>query len=153
TVASAGSFLDGGANHPFQQHVLPLLDPEYVRRDTAVTQRCFRQKRDYMLERLYGMGISVEAEPQGSFYVWANLADLPEPLNDGIRFFEAGLDENVITVPGVFFDVNPEKRRAYARYRRYSRISFGPDMPTLKRGLDSLERVIANGKQGAGSRE
>ena len=76
------------------------------------------------------------------FYVWANLSQLPPPLNDGFRFFEAGLEEKVITVPGVFFDVNPEKRRTYARYRNYSRISFGPEMEIMKRGLDAIERLI-----------
>lgn len=141
-IASAGSFLDGGANNPFQPHILKLLDPALVMRDTAATQSYFRTKRDYMLERLYNMGITVEAEPQGTFYVWANLSQLPPPLNDGLRFFKEGLPEKVITVPGVFFDVNPERRRSYARYRHYSRISFGPDMPSLERGLDALERVI-----------
>ena len=89
------------------------------------------------------MGIIVEADPEGTFYVWANLSQLPAPINDGLTFFKEGLEENVITVPGVFFDVNPERRRTYARYRKYSRISFGPEMPALERGLDALERVIA----------
>ena len=89
------------------------------------------------------MGIQVEAEPEGTFYVWANLSSLPEPLNDGMHFFEEGLDEQVITVPGVFFDVNPERRRTYARYRKYCRVSFGPEMEVLERGLDAIERIIA----------
>ncbi len=142
-VASAGSFLDGGANNPFQGEVMDLLDPDCVLQDTAATQKHFRNKRDYVLERLYDMGIGVEAEPAGTFYVWANLEQLPKPLNDGISFFKAGLEENVITVPGVFFDVNPERRRTYARYRKYARISFGPEMEALERGLDAIERLIA----------
>ncbi len=141
-IASAGSFLDGGANNPFQHQVLDLLTPECVLEDTAATQRHFREKRDYVLERLYRMGITVETEPMGTFYVWANLERLPEPLNDGLSFFEAGLEENLITVPGVFFDVNPERRRTYARYRHYARISFGPEMAVLRRGLDAMERMI-----------
>ena len=142
-IASAGSFLDGGANNPFQPQALELLEPSCVLQDTAATQRHFRHKRDYMLERLYRMGIRVEAEPSGTFYIWAKLSQLPEPINDGIHFFEAGLNEKVITVPGVFFDVNPERRRTYARYRKYCRISFGPEMEVLERGLDAIERVIA----------
>ena len=141
-IASAGSFLDGGANNPFQPEVLGLLDPDYVLKDAAALQAHFRTKRNYVLERLYSMGIGVEAEPEGTFYVWANLSQLPEPLNDGIHFFKEGLEENVITVPGVFFDVNPERRRTYARYRHYTRVSFGPEMEALERGLDSIERVI-----------
>ncbi|MEZ4518897.1 MAG: pyridoxal phosphate-dependent aminotransferase [Chloroflexota bacterium] len=141
-VASAGSFLDGGANNPFQHEVLELLDPACVIQETAAIQQTFREKRDYMLSRLYKMGVRVEVEPAGTFYVWANLADLPAPLNDGMVFFEEGLKENVITVPGVFFDVNPDRRRTYARYRNYCRISFGPEMEKLVLGLDALERVI-----------
>ena len=49
----------------------------------------------------------------------------------------------MITVPGAFFDVNPERRRSHRRYHQYARISFGPDLPTLERGLDSLARVVA----------
>jgi aspartate/methionine/tyrosine aminotransferase len=141
-IASAGSFLDGGANNPFQHEVLGLLEPAAVIQETVAIQKAFREKRDYTLSRLYQMGIRVEVEPAGTFYVWANLSDLPQPLNDGITFFEEGLKENVITVPGVFFDVNPERRRSYARYRHYCRISFGPEMEKLMLGLDALERVI-----------
>ncbi|MFN2134925.1 MAG: pyridoxal phosphate-dependent aminotransferase [Candidatus Promineifilaceae bacterium] len=143
-IASAGSFLDGGANNPFQPEVMGLLDTENVLEDAAALQRHFRSKRNYMLERLHALGILVEAEPEGTFYVWANLAQLPPPLNDGIRFFQEGLEEQVITVPGVFFDVNPERRRDYARYRKYTRISFGPEMEALERGLDAIERMIAS---------
>lgn len=144
TLASAGSFLDGGANHPFQNQALQLLEPEYAIAETKAIQTVFKAKRDYVLERLHDMGITADATPNGAFYVWANLSDLPNPLNDGMSFFEHGLDENVITVPGVFFDVNPgQRRRNYARYKHYCRVSFGPNMETLQRGLDALARVIA----------
>ena len=58
-----------------------------------------------------------------------------------------GLDENVITVPGAFFDVDPDHRRASGRYQSYSRISFGPKMETLIQGCDALERVIKKFKE------
>ena len=83
TIASAGSFLDGGANNPFQRQVIDLLDPEHVVEETIATQRVFREKRDYLIKRLRGMGIMIDAEPTGTFYVWANLSQLPEPLNNG----------------------------------------------------------------------
>ena len=59
-----------------------------------------------------------------------------------MSFFREGLKENVIIVPGVFFDVNPGNRRSHGRYANYCRISFGPEMGRLETGLDSLERVI-----------
>lgn len=150
TLASAGSFLDGGANHPFQVQASALLDPELTIQETEAIQKVFRHKRDYMLERLRDMGITTDTIPNGAFYAWANLSDLPAPLNDGMRFFEEGLKEKVITVPGVFFDVNPgQRRRANARYQPYARISFGPELTTLERGLDAIERVIKKFRSGA----
>lgn len=146
TIASAGSFLDGGANNPLQSQLFPLLEPDYVKQEAGALQSCFQEKRDYMLRRLLAMGIQVDAPPDGAFYMWANLSGLPEPIRDGVTFFEAGLKEKVITVPGVFFDVNPEKRRSHAQYSQYTRISFGPDMNSIKTGLDALERVIARAK-------
>ena len=142
TIASAGSFLDGGACSLIQKSVLQLLEPEQVISETKALQSCFLKKRNYMLERLRHMGIMVEAPPQGTFYIWANLSQLPKPIRDGFKFFEAGLSEQVITVPGVFFDVNPENRRPHARFKEYSRISFGPEMPLLEMGLDRLEKLI-----------
>ena len=141
-ATSAGSYLDGGANHPFQREALDLLDPDFARQETRAIQTEFRAKRAYMLARLRTLGVEVEAEPQGAFYVWGNLRQLPVPLADGLRFFEAGLEEKVITVPGTFFDVNPGKRRALSRYQSYSRFSFGPSLPELERGLDAIERLI-----------
>jgi len=144
SISSAGSFLDGGPNHPFQVPVMDLLEPDFVYQETAAIQREFHKKRAYTIERLRDMGVLIETEPAGTFYVWANLAQLPPPLNDGIAFFKQGLKEKVITVPGVFFDVNPEHRRAVARYDNYCRVSFGPSMEKMELGLDALERVIAN---------
>lgn len=141
-ISSAGSFLDGGANHPFQNEAVFLLDPEHTMAETYAIQKEFSEKRTFVLNRLAGMNIDVELAPQGSFYVWANLANLPEPINDGMALFKEGLKEKVITVPGNFFDVNPGKRRSYARFQQYSRISFGPGMVEIKQGLDSLGRVI-----------
>jgi len=141
-IGSAGSFLDGGANHPFQTAALDLLEPEFARQETLAIQKHFRMKRYYMLERLKKMGIRVEVDPAGTFYVWANLERLPAPIHDGMSLFREGLKEKVITIPGIFFDVNPDKRRYHARYEHYARISFGPEMEKLELGLDALERVI-----------
>jgi len=145
-IASAGSFLDGGASNPFQTEVVRLLEPSYVKQEAKALQACFQEKRDYALHRLAEMGIQVEVKPEGAFYIWANLSALPKSIRDGMAFFEAGLREKVITVPGVFFDVNPEKRRSYAQYSEYARISFGPEMKALERGLNALEVVIQKAK-------
>lgn len=141
-VASAGSFLDGGANHPFQDQAIQLLETELAIEEAQAIQSHFSKKRSLVLQRLSEMSIAVDSPPLGTFYVWANLSYLPEPIHDGFRFFQEGLHEKVITVPGIFFDVNPESRRRLRRYGNHIRISFGPDIQQVQRGLDAIERII-----------
>lgn len=145
-IASAGSFLDGGANHPFQNAALPLLDPKNAEAETLAIQKHFARKRGLLLSRLKKMGITADAAPAGAFYVWANLSKLPAPLDDGMNFFRECLKEQVIIVPGVFFDVNPGNRRSLMRFKNYCRISFGPEIEKLELGLAAMERVIAKFK-------
>ncbi|HEY9842794.1 MAG TPA: pyridoxal phosphate-dependent aminotransferase [Candidatus Obscuribacterales bacterium] len=141
-IASAGSFLDGGANHPLQKKAIELLNPALARQETLAIQSCFMEKKNYVVKRVRDLGIEVAVEPEGSFYVWANLEKLPEAINEGITFFEEGLKEKVITVPGVFFDVNPGKRRRSQKFGNFTRISFGPEMSKVKMGMDAIERMV-----------
>lgn len=143
-VSSAASFLDGGANNPFQNQTLELLNLEHAIQETMAIQKHFKKKRDYMFDRLEKMGIVIESKPEGTFYFWANLSKLASPINNGMNFFEEGLKEKFITVPGIFFDVNPGKRRGFqnAHYQNYCRISFGPELNKLEIGLNSMEKMI-----------
>ena len=143
-IASAGSFLDGGAPHPLQRAALPLLTREAADQEARAIQATFGAKRELMIDRLRAMGFGLLAPPDGSFYCFASLADLAEPLRDGMDFFRAALDHEVIVVPGAFFDVNPGKRRSHipSRLRQFVRLSFGPPESTLHRGLDRLDAMI-----------
>ncbi len=141
-VASAGSFLDGGANHPLQRAAMGLLSPDVAGREIAAIKAEFGHKRDYLLRELTRLGFIIEAEPDGGFYVWANLKALPEEFRDAMVFFERALAEKVIVVPGVFFDVNPDRRRPHSCYKDHVRLSFGPDMEVLRRGVAGLERML-----------
>ncbi|MCB9730451.1 MAG: pyridoxal phosphate-dependent aminotransferase [Deltaproteobacteria bacterium] len=143
-VASAGSFLDGGAPHPIQCAALPLLTQEVADREARAIQAAFATKRRVMLSRLSEMGLSTPAEPQGAFYVFAALDALPPSLRDGMAFFRAALEQQVICVPGAFFDVNPGQRRSHipSRMTRFVRLSFGPDLQQVESGLDRIGEMI-----------
>ncbi len=149
-VASTGSFLDGGGSKPLQRAALPLLEPALVLQETAAIQKAFRRKRKLMMKGLRAAGIKLDTAPEATFYCWGDLSGLPEPLNDGMQFLKAALDEKVICVPGEFFDVNPGKRRAGrpSRFRQYARFSFGPDEATVKTGVERIARLVrsVNGK-------
>ena len=67
-------------------------------------------------------------------------------ISDGMSFFRAALERQVITVPGEFFDVDPGKRRGGrpSRFRRHLRFSFGPAMPKLELALERWRKLIWN---------
>ncbi len=144
-VASAGSFLDGGGNKPIQRAAIPLLAEDHVVAETNAIHRAFREKRDRLLSGLMRLGVRADRVPDGTFYVWGNVAHLPPPLNDGMGFFKKALTKKVIVVPGEFFDVNPGKRRSPrgSRFRQYVRFSFGPGLATLETALGRLEQLVA----------
>ena len=141
---SAGSFLDGGGSKPLQRAAVPLMEPSLVEQETAAIRKSFLAKRELTLRRVYELGMTVDREPDGTFYAFVSLQDLPEPLADGMDFFRHALDHKVICVPGVFFDVNPGRRRArsLSRFHQRVRLSFGPSHDEVARGLDRLESMI-----------
>jgi len=143
-VASAGSFLDGGGSKPLQRAAIPLLDDAHVAAETNAIQTAFRGKRDRLLAGLARLGIDTDAPPDGTFYIWGKVGALPPPLDDGMGFFRAALDKQVIVVPGEFFDVNPGKRRSQraSRFRRHVRFSFGPAMDSLEIALERLATLV-----------
>lgn len=143
-LASAGSFLDGGPPHPVQSAALPLIDADVADQEARAIQAVFSAKRALMVRRAREMGLLVPHPPLGAFYCFVSLENLPEHLRNGMDFFRAALDKQVIVVPGVFFDVDPGQRRQHipSRLRHWVRLSFGPDMAQLNQGLDGLEAMI-----------
>jgi aspartate/methionine/tyrosine aminotransferase len=143
-VASAGSFLDGGGSRPAQQAAIALLDDDTTDKETTSIRKTFAPKRAFVLKRLKDLGARVDLEPEGGFYCWASIEDLPRGLDDGMSFFQAALKKQVITVPGRFFDINPGQRRQGrpSRFERHMRFSFGPTMKTLETAYARLEEMV-----------
>jgi aspartate/methionine/tyrosine aminotransferase len=147
-VESAGSFLDGGGSRPQQRAAVDLLTPEVALAETRAIRDAFLPKRELMLRRVHEMGMRIYPDPAGTFYAFVSVKDLPESLSDGMAFFRAALEHNVICVPGVFFDINPGHRRSQrlSRFHQHVRLSFGPSIEEVRRGLDRLEEMIATAK-------
>lgn len=110
-LGSCGSYLDGGSNVPFQLAAIPMLEPSKVLQEMKALQTHFMGKRDYVVGRLREMGFRIPYVPEATFYLWLDLKGLPEEINDGLNFFAALLEEKAIVTPGIFFDLNPSKRR------------------------------------------
>ena len=143
-VSSAGSFLDGGGSRMLQRAAIKLLEPAHVAAETRAIAAAFGKKRRLLLERLTALGVTTDLAPQGTFYVWGNVNRLPPSLNDGMKLFRAALDKKVICVPGLFFDVNPGKRRnvEHSRFRDYVRFSFGPDYAQVAEACNRLDALV-----------
>src|SRR5215469_3665043 len=91
-VASAGSFLDGGGSKPLQRAAIPMLEDAHVVAETNAIHASFGAKRERMLAGLAKLGIGTDRAPDGTFYVWGRVDQLPPPLDDGMGFFRAALD-------------------------------------------------------------
>jgi N-succinyldiaminopimelate aminotransferase len=147
TLTCSGSAIDGGAPRWLQRAAVPLVEPARARRETQAMRDAFRLKRDFMLERLKSMGVILPRDPEGTFYCWGSVENLPPPLNDGFQFFREALKEKVITVPGEFFDVNPSKHRNDPpRLKSFVRFSFGAPIAVVQRGVTRLEAMTAKSR-------
>lgn len=114
-----------------------MLEPTKVRNEMKALQFHFREKRDYVLGRLEDMGFKLDYTPDSTFYIWLNLGALPQEINDGLNFFQACLKEKVIVVPGIFFDLNPSKRRDLfdSPCHHFVRVSYGPKVCSCSVGV------------------
>ena len=144
-AASAGSFLDGGGSRPLQRAAVEIVTAEHARKEGAAIHSVFGKKRQCLVDGLRDIGVRFDVEPEGTFYAWGDLSELPESLRDCDDFFRMALEEKVITVPGKFFDVDPGQRRLgrASRFNQHMRFSFGPELSRLEQALDRLKRRVA----------
>jgi len=142
TLGRAASAIDGGPSRVSQRMALGALEPSYADQETGALRGVFVRKRNMMVERLTKMGMRC-LPGAATFYVWACVEDLPEPLNDGMGLFWAALDKRVMTGPGEFFDVNPGGGRSgESPFRQWVRFSFGPPHDNVDLGLTRLEGLF-----------
>ena len=93
----------------------PLLDDAHVAAETNAIQRRSARSAIGCSPACARLGIDDRRAARRHVLRLGQVGALPPPLDDGMGFFRAALDKQVITVPGEFFDVNPGKRRQPAR--------------------------------------
>ena len=101
-------------------------------------RRSARSARIMLRRAARGWASGSTCEPEGTFYVWGDVAGLPAAAQRRHGASSAPRwSDKVISVPGEFFDVNPGKRRSGrpSRFRHYVRFSFGPDEATVVEGV------------------
>ncbi len=146
-INRAASALDGGPSLMVQRAALEALEPVRAERETTALRNIFAKKRALMLQKLLDMGITPAANPEGTFYIWASIRELPAPLNDGDAFFHACLARKVMTVPGRFFDIRPDGVRPVREpFGSWVRFSYGPSLDVVAEGLGRIEVLVAEAR-------
>lgn len=100
----------------------------------------YRQRRDYVLERLAGIAGLRCHKPQGAFYLFINIAEFIGKTSAGGRtitndadFVMALIEEqHVVTVQGAAYGMSP-----------YFRLSYATSMERLQTGCDRLAAFCA----------
>ena len=96
--------------------------------DVTPVVELFRRRKDYVYDRLIGMGLEVQ-EPEGAFYVFVNIEKYGM---DSRTFCTRMLKEGLVgVIPGIYFGTEG-----------YFRLSYCYSDEDLKKGLDRIEQFI-----------
>lgn len=143
-INRAASAIDGGPSQPMMRAAMQVLEQNYADKETTALRTIFSKKKNIMLDTLKKEGIDF-LDCKGTFYLWGNIASLPQKISTAEKFFFEALKQNVMTVPGYFFDVQagakPKKKPAFSQWVRFS---FGPPEENMMQGLGRLTKMIRN---------
>lgn len=99
----------------------------------------FRERRDYMVDKINSIDNLSCLKPQGAFYVMVNISKLlgktmdGKVINTSIDFADYLLENaKVAVVPGIGFGND-----------NYVRLSYATSLENIKDGLDRIEKAIA----------
>jgi aspartate aminotransferase len=98
----------------------------------------FKNRRDYMVDRINSIKYISCKEPQGAFYVMVNITNLlgkklnNRTIENSLNFSEILLEEEkVAVIPGSAFGVD-----------NYVRLSYATSLDNIKNGLDRIEQFV-----------
>lgn len=141
-LGRAGSGIDGGPSLPIQRAAIALFEQKRVALETQILRKVFSKKHQIMTNFLRKNGMLCSNDSRSTFYVWADISQLPEPLNQADVFFMEALKYKVMTVPGHLFDIRPNIEQQDRFFNQYIRFSFGPDEKSLLEGLNRISTLI-----------
>jgi aspartate/methionine/tyrosine aminotransferase len=99
--------------------------------DIAEMKQIYNKRRQYMIQRLKGMGFGITVEPTGAFYVFANAKHFS---GDSYKLaFDILEKAHVGVAPGIDFGQNGEG---------YLRFSYAAAMENIAEGMDRLENYL-----------
>jgi aspartate/methionine/tyrosine aminotransferase len=141
-LGRAGSIIDGGPSLPIQRAALQLFEPKRADQETQALRNVFSKKQTIILKSLRENGMICSEDANSTFYIWADISQLPFPLNNSETFFREALNCQVMVVPGHVFDILPDNKQHKKLFQNYIRFSFGPAEKNLKMGLQRITDLI-----------
>ena len=101
--------------------------------DVAAMRQTYNERRLYMIDRLRQMGFIIHTEPQGAFYIFA---DVTRFTNDSYRFaFDILEKAHVGVTPGTDFGSNGQG---------FIRFSYANSLENIKIALDRIAGYLSN---------
>ncbi|MES2590158.1 MAG: pyridoxal phosphate-dependent aminotransferase [Bacteroidota bacterium] len=141
-LSRSGGGIDGGPSLPIQRAALQLFETKRVNKETKALRKVFSKKQNIMLHVLRENGMICSNDSSSTFYIWADISLLPNPLNDSLTFFNEALKHKVMTVPGYLFDIRPDKEKESPNFKQFIRFSFGPEEKDIFKGLERITTLI-----------
>ncbi|MGV8960742.1 MAG: pyridoxal phosphate-dependent aminotransferase [Stenotrophomonas sp.] len=125
---SASSIAQHAALACFEADTLAILEQ---RREQ------FRQRRDYLLPALRELGLRIDVEPQGAFYLYCDVSAFTD---DAQAFCTHFLEtEHVAFTPGLDF--------GHHRAHQHVRIAYAQDLPRLREAVARIARGLRSWQQ------
>jgi len=119
------------ANTPSQYAAVEAFDVPYLQR----VKETFKMRRDYLYSELKHV-LTIDAVPDGAFYIWA---DVSRYTRDSMDFCRKLLEEKAVAVtPGIDFGRN--------RTDQYVRFAYTQDVSRLKTGVERLKEFLETTK-------
>jgi aspartate/methionine/tyrosine aminotransferase len=98
-----------------------------------------RERRDFLLRALRDLGFDIACEPQGAFYIYAEVSRFTEDSFDWSR--ELLSREGVAVTPGIDFGT--------VRAERFVRFAYTTPLARLELGVERIGRFINRGRSGS----
>ncbi len=110
------------------QHAALLFFEDDVIEECRGYVREYRKRRDYLLSALRNLGFGINYEPEGAFYIFADISNFGD---DGFSFSMKSLSEAKVAItPGVDFGSNQTEK--------YVRFSYANSLENIKIAVERL---------------
>ncbi|MDQ6966949.1 MAG: aminotransferase class I/II-fold pyridoxal phosphate-dependent enzyme, partial [Mariprofundaceae bacterium] len=105
-------------------------------REVAVMRQAYDERRRYLLEALPPLGFDIVVEPQGAFYIYADVSR----LTDDSRAFCRDMLENagVAITPGEDFGIH--------RSAQHVRFSYATSLAELREGVRRIGLAVGSNR-------